>query len=613
MSRKRWSTMLIDDTPLHPCEELGELQSDYIDEEAYRRRVLKAYIDRDPATEVAIAKALRARLISNTKIGRKAIEYVDRVIDTFRTSRKRAVSNIYKEFPEWKPVVVMGAGDGIDHINVYSRGRTEIGRMLSNFYRSPFTHPKHGRFESIEGYWYWLSTGMQFDALRQIYGFHAKKVGREYRSKAERGTVRRDPLSFERNIKKAMLCKIEQNPDIARRLKENTLPLEHYYLYGKDEDVVRIPEKTRWVIDYLEALGRYLRGEAHKLVVAGSRNIQNYDWLSEVYFDSGLEAIEIVSGMANGVDKLGIQLAEDLRLPVAEFPADWDKLGKRAGFIRNEEMGHYGTAGLLLWDGQSPGTLNMRNCLQNLRKPFVLATENQSEIVVNEVPENEIYVFGSNDLGVHGAGAAKIARLYHGAIMGQAEGLQGKSYAIPTRKIVSPKGEKTKLKSLTLEEIKPYADRFIQFTKDHPELSFYIAGVGTGLAGNNPEEIIKLLEGAVNCRYPEEWQIYFEQKRDNGLYPILVGKKWDPGAVYVGRPHPLGNPYPLYDNNRNEVCDRYDAWLRKRIKENDGDVLEALRTLQEHARNRPLILGCYCAPKRCHADSIKRVLETHTF
>lgn len=40
--------------------------------------------------------------------------------------------------------------DGIDHINIYSKGKTTLGRMLSNFACTPFTHPEDGKFASIE-------------------------------------------------------------------------------------------------------------------------------------------------------------------------------------------------------------------------------------------------------------------------------------------------------------------------------------------------------------------------------------------------------------------------------------------------------------------------------
>lgn len=67
--------------------------------------------------------------------------------------------------------------DGVTHINVYSRGETAVGRWLSNFTRCSL-ETEDGNFESIEGYWYWLTT--HDCELRELHGFLAKKVGREF-------------------------------------------------------------------------------------------------------------------------------------------------------------------------------------------------------------------------------------------------------------------------------------------------------------------------------------------------------------------------------------------------------------------------------------------------
>lgn len=95
------------------------------------------------------------------------------------------------------------------------------------------------------------------------------------------------------------------------------------------------------------------------------------------------------------------------------------------------------------------------------------------------------------------------------------------------------------------------------------------------------------------------------------MFAITVGKKWDKGAVYVGRPSPLGNPFVLTDESRrDEVCDRYETWLRSKVEQGDPAVLKELRRLYRLAQDGPVVLGCYCAPRRCHADSIKRFLES---
>jgi predicted NAD-dependent protein-ADP-ribosyltransferase YbiA (DUF1768 family) len=68
--------------------------------------------------------------------------------------------------------------DGITHINIYSKGKTTLGRELSNFANTPI-EVTDGYFESIEGYWYWLgSSNKDKELLRNMSGFQAKQYGR---------------------------------------------------------------------------------------------------------------------------------------------------------------------------------------------------------------------------------------------------------------------------------------------------------------------------------------------------------------------------------------------------------------------------------------------------
>ncbi len=136
--------------------------------------------------------------------------------------------------------------DGIDHINVYSKGRTELGRFLSNFAASPI-QTEDGRFMSIEGYWYWLGcTHPNKDNLRNLYGFAAKKAGRELGSP--------DWLSddeFKIKISKAIVIKLYNNEKFKDWLLRNKLPLTHYYVYGGK--VINVPE-AEWILDIYRAM-----------------------------------------------------------------------------------------------------------------------------------------------------------------------------------------------------------------------------------------------------------------------------------------------------------------------------------------------------------------------
>lgn len=104
---------------------------------------------------------------------------------------------------------------------------------------------------------------------------------------------------------------------------------------------------------------------------------------------------------------------------------------------------------------------------------------------IEELKANEIFVFGSNLQGIHGDGAARIARENFGAIMGRGVGLQGQSYAIPTMQG-------------GVHTIKPYTDDFIEFAKVHSEMNFLVTRIGCGIAGFRDEDIAPLFENAIN-------------------------------------------------------------------------------------------------------------------
>ena len=110
----------------------------------------------------------------------------------------------------------------------------------------------------------------------------------------------------------------------------------------------------------------------------------------------------------------------------------------------------------------------------------------------------EIFVFGSNLAGRHGAGSAKHAVQHCGAIYGQGVGPQGASYAIPTKD--------EKLAVLPLEQIRHYVWDFISYAEAHPELTFRVVAIGTGLAGYRHEDMAPFFKHAPkNCMLPPEW------------------------------------------------------------------------------------------------------------
>lgn len=99
-----------------------------------------------------------------------------------------------------------------------------------------------------------------------------------------------------------------------------------------------------------------------------------------------------------------------------------------------------------------------------------------------------IFVFGSNLAGVHGAGSARAAVLNYGAIYGQGVGLQGSSYAIPTKD--------HRLNTLPLERIKPFVSEFILHASMYPENLYNVVEIGCGLAGYSPNQIAPMFREA---------------------------------------------------------------------------------------------------------------------
>jgi RNA polymerase subunit RPABC4/transcription elongation factor Spt4 len=148
--------------------------------------------------------------------------------------------------------------DGITHINIYSKGKTELGRWLSNFAYAPINIGKDGCFNSIEGYWYWLSC--KDHRLRLLSGFQAKNFGRKCG-----GKDRIFDNSFREKIKKAITIKLETYPKKYQELKQSTLPLVHYYNFnGK----IVVPNDCDWIIEHIE----FLRKVDHK----NCKNCKNY-------------------------------------------------------------------------------------------------------------------------------------------------------------------------------------------------------------------------------------------------------------------------------------------------------------------------------------------------
>lgn len=154
-------------------------------------------------------------------------------------------------------MIIIPENEGKDHINIYSKSKTDLGRMLSNWYRYPI-YTEDGKFMSVEGYWFWLGLEPceERERLRDYYGYKAKQVG----------TMLQDRLptqyidNFEEKILKAIELKFKQYRYLIIKEYED-LPILHYYNYnGK---IVDMTAKYQWLMDGITKLRDKLVYEDH--------------------------------------------------------------------------------------------------------------------------------------------------------------------------------------------------------------------------------------------------------------------------------------------------------------------------------------------------------------
>jgi hypothetical protein len=113
---------------------------------------------------------------------------------------------------------------------------------------------------------------------------------------------------------------------------------------------------------------------------------------------------------------------------------------------------------------------------------------------ITELKDNEVFVFGSNQAGIHGAGAAKLA-LKWGAKMGRGDGLYGQTYAIPTKD--------DNIETLPLDIIGNYVLDFLRKARKLPYTTFLVTQIGCGLAGYSPKDIAPLFKDPIYKDLPD--------------------------------------------------------------------------------------------------------------
>lgn len=127
--------------------------------------------------------------------------------------------------------------DGITHINVFSKSRSKLGRMLSNFARTPIT-TETDKFATVESWWYWtkmnnINTSCIVPLFTDEQLIEIKdKIGKEAKDYF-RALYKNDSSEFsptKEQLKETYKLKLEQHPEVKELLLKNTLPLAHYYM-----------------------------------------------------------------------------------------------------------------------------------------------------------------------------------------------------------------------------------------------------------------------------------------------------------------------------------------------------------------------------------------------
>lgn len=146
-----------------------------------------------------------------------------------------------------------------------------------------------------------------------------------------------------------------------------------------------------------------------------------------------------------------------------------------------------------------------------------------------------VFVFGSNEAGIHGTGAALEAKRNHGAIYGIGQGRKGSSYALPTKDL--------RIKTLPMPQIAAYVKRFLDYAAKHPELQFQVTAVGCGLAGLTHAQMAPLFQGAAaNCWFDTLWEPYLGSGHKYwGTFSAGEYIHTQEYAVAAGGVHAVGN------------------------------------------------------------------------
>lgn len=144
------------------------------------------------------------------------------------------MKNIANQVPRSKmfqlPSLLTIGHDGVDHINIWESGDTNLGKALSSFTALPFEHDEYGSFVSIEGFWHYIRSVSKDDNLRLLSGHNARTFGRTLESSNVKD------IYF--IMADANWQKIRSYPALIKEIKDLRMPFDSYYL-EEDKDKVK--------------------------------------------------------------------------------------------------------------------------------------------------------------------------------------------------------------------------------------------------------------------------------------------------------------------------------------------------------------------------------------
>lgn len=141
--------------------------------------------------------------------------------------------------------------DGVDHLNIWNRGKTHLGQFLDQRTQAPFIHDSLGRFCSIETFWKYVLSAERCDEMRSLSGRRLRNF--------ERKLTRAEVYNFRAIIMDANWQKLQQYPQWATVLYQCSLKLDCYYIYKRDDGIRIRPDCGPWLIQGFEEIRQALR------------------------------------------------------------------------------------------------------------------------------------------------------------------------------------------------------------------------------------------------------------------------------------------------------------------------------------------------------------------